>query len=179
MKRFLLAALLATSSAMSLASGKIAVVNFEQAILNTDLAQQRISAIESDESYKENIEQAKKIQEEGRKMAERYQKEAPTMSASDKALLESRISDKKADLEHVSRKLQDTRNAFIQGLMQEMQLATTRAVKEIIDADGIGLLLNGNPQIILHADTSFDITAKLTDRLNRINSAAKPQAKKK
>lgn len=178
MKRFLLAALLATSSAVTLASGKIAVVNFEQAIMNTDLAQARIAEIEGDASYKANVDQGKKIQDEGRKLAERYQKESPTMSASQKALLENQIKEKQADLEHVMRKLQETRNILMQGLMQELQGSATRATRELIDAEGIGLLLNGNPQIILHADTSFDITAKLTDRLNRLHANDKNKKKK-
>lgn len=173
MKKLIVAAVLLGSSALAMASGKIAVVNFEQAIMNTDFAQAKVAEIENDAAFKANIEQAKKIQEEGMKLAEKYQKEAPTMSTSQKTALENQIKEKQGDLEHIARKLQETRNALMQSIMQEMNTSATRAARELIDSEGIGLLLNGNPQIILHADTSFDISAKLTDRLNRLHSVKK------
>lgn len=173
MTRLIMAALLLSLSAFSMAEGKVAVVNFEQAIMNTDFAQAKIAEIEADATFKSNMDEAKKIQEEGMKLAEKYQKEAPTMSASQKQALEKQIKEKQGDLEHVARKLQEVRNNLVQDIMQEMNATATKATRELIDAEGIGLLLNGNPQIILHADTSFDISAKLTERLNRIHNSKK------
>lgn len=173
MKRFFLALALVSFSLTSFAAGKIAVVNFEQAILNTDFAQQEIAAVEGDKSFKERVAEIKKIQEEGVKLAQKYQKEAPTMSASQKQMLESQIKEKQEDLEHVARKIQEVKNMLMQNLMEEMDEVASIAAKELIEKEGIGLLLNGNPQIILHADTSYDVTAKLTDRINKLYSKKK------
>lgn len=167
MKKILVAALALCLSGISLAEGKIAVVNFQQAIMNTDYAQARIAEVEKEESYKKNIEQVKKIQDEGIKLMEKYQKEAPTMSATQKKVVETEITQKREDLELVARRVQDIKDALLQTVMQDMGQLASQAAKELIDAEGIGLLLNGDPQIILHADTSFDITAKLTERINR------------
>lgn len=167
MKRFFLAAALFFSVG-AMAAGKVAVVNFEQAIINTDYAQQEIAKVESDQSFKDRVAEIKKIQEEGIKLAQKYQKEAPTMSASQKQLLENQIKEKQEDLEHVARKIQEIKNILLQNIMEEMDEVTSVAAKELIDKEGIGLLLNGNPQIILHADTSYDVTAKLTDRINKL-----------
>lgn len=168
MKRFFLAMALMAVSVASLAAGKVAVVSFEQAILNTDYAQAEIAKIENDKSFKDRVAEIKKIQEEGIKLAQKYQKEAPTMGASQKQMLENQIKEKQEDLEHVARKIQETRNLLLQSLMEEMNETASLAGKELIDKEGIGLLLNADPQIVLHADTSYDITAKLTDRINKL-----------
>ena len=117
------------------------------------------------------MQQAQSIQEEGKKLAEKYQKEAMTMSPSQKAELEKKIKGKQADLEHVVKKLQASRDDLMKQLMAELNVKAMQATKSIIEAEGIGLLLNANPQLVLHADTSFDISAKLTDRLNKMTAA--------
>ena len=168
MKYFMLAATLMMACVFAQAEGKIAVVSFEQAILNTDIAKVEIAKLEIDSEYKSNLDEVKKIQEAGRKLADKYQKNAAIMSAAEKQDLEAKIKGKQADIEHVGRKLQETKKALMQNLMRSMGAAAQAALKEIVASEGIGLLLAANPQVILHADTSFDVTAKLTDKLNKM-----------
>ena len=169
MKRFLAALLWLGTSFGAFADGKIAVVNFEQAILNTDMAQQKIRDLESDADYKANMEEAKKIQEEGTKLTEQFKKEGPIMSQQQKLELEAKLKEKQADLEHVGRKIQEAKKKLLGDVMLSLKVQAMQAAQEIIDAEGIGLLLNASPQAqtVYHADTSFDITAKVTDRLNK------------
>ncbi len=155
-------------SVFAQASGKVAVISLEQAILNTDVAKAEIQALENNADYKANMEEVKKIQASGKKLAEKYQKDAAIMSAAQKQELEAKMKGKQADIEHVGRKLQETKKILMQNLMRQMGQQAQIAVQEIIASEGIGLLLTANPQVILHADTSFDITAKLTDKLNKL-----------
>ena len=166
MKRLFLVALMICTVAAQ-AAGKVAVVSFEQAILNTDAAKAKIKSLETDKDFKANMDEIKEIQSEGQKLAEKYKKEAAIMSPAQKQELEAKIKGKQADIEHVGRKLQESKQALMQGLMREMGINAQKAIKEIIASEGIGLLLAANPQVVLHADTSFDITAKLTDKLNK------------
>jgi hypothetical protein len=59
----------------------------------------------------------------------------------------------------------------LQATMYQMQNQAISAAKEIIATEGIGLLLNASSQSqnVIHADTSFDITPKVTDKLNKLN----------
>lgn len=149
------------------AEGKVAVVNFEQAILNTDIAKAEIEKIEADKDYQNNIAEAEKIQKEGAALLEKYKKEAPTLSPEQKADLEAKIKAKQSDMQHVAGKLQETKKQVLGKLMYQMRGQAMKAAQEIIDKQGIGLLLNANPEIVLHADTSFDVTAKVTEALNK------------
>lgn len=172
MKQLLTAVILLTSSFFALADGKIAVVNFEQAVFNTDMVQAKAQELQQDPSYMKNLEEVKAIQSEGKKLVERLQKEAPTMSVEQKQKAEADMKGKQADMEHVARKLKDAEEAALKPIMYELNMKAMSIAKEIVAAEGIGLLLNASAQsqVVLHADTSFDITAKVTDKLNKLNN---------
>ena len=155
------------ASQWAVASGKVAVVNLEQAIINTDLAQAKIAELEKDADFKANLDEAKKIQAAGKALAEKYKKEAPTLSATQKLDLESKMTTKQEDMAHVINKLKKERKKLLTQMMYQLNSKASKAVKDIIDSEGIGLLLNANPEIVLYTDTSFDITAKVTDRINK------------
>jgi Skp family chaperone for outer membrane proteins len=72
-----------------------------------------------------------------------------------------------ADMQYVMGKIQESKKQLLGKLMYDMNVKAMKVVKELIDSEGIGMLLNANPEVILHADTSFDITAKVTERLNK------------
>lgn len=168
MKRLLTSILLMSAAIFAQAEGKIAVVNLERAILNTDVAKSRMEALEADEDLKKLFSDAQNIKTELIKLGEEFKKEAPTMSARQQEEFEARAKSKQADLEHINRKLQEVQAGLYKQLMQDMNVQAVEAAKEIVDSEGIGLLLNYVPQqIIWHADTSFDITAKVTDKLNK------------
>ncbi len=167
MKNFFVAAVLASLSALTFAEGKIAVVNLQEALFNTDVAQQRRVELESDADFTKDVEEVKTIQESGRTLLEKIQKDGALMAPAERQQLEAKIKGKQADMEHLARKIQEAQQGLMQGLMLEMNEGMQQAVQELIQSEGIGLLLMANPQIVLHADTSFDITAKLTDKLNK------------
>ena len=64
----------------------------------------------------------------------------------------------------IVRKLNSERQAAGKKLMEDLGPRLENIVKSIVDAEGIGLLLDRKAAI--HADPSFDITAKVTEKLN-------------
>ncbi len=172
MKHLLTAILLLGSSLLAFADGKIAVVDFEKAILNTDRVKEKYQELEADPDNMKKMEEAKAIQAEYKQLAERLQKEFPTMSIEEKQKADAQLKSKQADLEHIGRKIQDISLAAIKPIMSDMNRQAQIIVQEIISVEGIGLLLHKTPQapLVIHADTSFDITAKVTDKLNKLNS---------
>ncbi len=146
---------------------KVAVINIEQAILTTELAKTEIAKLELDPEFKKNMDAIKRIQQEGQKLTEQYKKDGALMSPKEAQALETKIKSKQADLEHIGKKLQETRATFMRAMMIKMNEDVTTFVKQLIESENIGLLLPANPQIILHADPSFDLTPKLTEKLNK------------
>lgn len=167
LQRLVLIAMVCVSAPMALANGKIAVVDFQKAMLNTDVAKAQIEKLESNKDYQENLNSAKALQKKGQDLMLSYQKEEPMLSNEKKLEFQSKMKGIDADFRHLQGKLQEQEKQALAPVMLQMQGLAQKAVGEIRQNEGFGLVLVANPQIVLYADTSFDITAKVTERLNK------------
>lgn len=147
------------------AQGKIAVVNLEEAILQTDHAQKRLNSERSSDAYRSDKAEFDRLKDELDEMVQDFQKEAAVMSQDQQLSARRRLSSKQADLEHVAGKLQKTEQEVGEALLQEMSPTVQEVLQELIATEGIGLLLQRGS--VIHADSGYSITAKVTDKLNR------------
>ena len=149
--------------------GKVAVVNLQEAILQSDAAQQRMSQVRAEEDYQADKAEFDRLQEELNNLVQEFQKDAAVMSQEQQVAARKRLASKQADLEHVAGKLQQAEQATGQALLQEMSPMVQEVLRELITTEGIGLLLQRSS--VIHADPGYSITAKVTDKLNQLNSA--------
>lgn len=156
---------LAMLPALGQAQGRIAVVNLEEAILQTDEAQQRLNALRESEDYKADKTELDKLQEERGALIKEVQNDLAVMSPEQQQEARKRLANKNADLEHVLRKLQQAEQALGQELLAEMTPKVQAVLRELIQSEGIGLLIQRNA--VIHADNGYSITAKVTDKLNQ------------
>lgn len=150
------------------AQGKIAVVNLEQAILQTDMAQKRLSDVRSQSDYKADKKEYDDLQKEFEGLLKDFQKDAAVMSQEQQVAARQKLASKQSDLEHVTKKLQQAEQAAGQQLLQEMSGKTQQVLRELINDEGIGLLLQ--QQAVIHADAGYSLTSKVTDKLNQLNA---------
>lgn len=165
-------AILAFGVAMSplgaIAQGKVAVVDLQAAILQSDAAQQRLDGVRNEEGYKADKEEFDRLREELDKLVREFQKDAAVMSQEQQETSRRRLASKQADLEHVGGKLQQAEQATGQALLQEMSPMVQEVLRELITTEGIGLLLQRTS--VIHADPGYSITAKVTDKLNQLSA---------
>lgn len=147
------------------AQGKIAVVDLQEAILQTDLAQKRLQEIRDQDDFKADKAEFERLKKELDELVKKFQKDAAVMSQEQQAAARQKLASKQADLEHVVGKVQQTEQVAAQALLQEMGPKVQEVLREIITADGIGLLLQRGA--VIHAESSYSITAKVTDKLNQ------------
>ena len=150
---------------MALAQGKIAVVDLQEAILQTDLAQKRLTEIRNQDDYKSDKAEYDRLKKEFDEIVKDFQKDAAVMSQEQQLAARKKLASKQADLEHVTKKLQQAEQAAGQALLQEMAPKVQEVLRELITAEGIGLLLQRYS--VIHADAGYSITAKVTDKLNQ------------
>jgi len=150
---------------MALAQGKIAVVDLQEAILQTDLAQKRLTEIRNQDDYKSDKAEYDRLKKEFDEIVKDFQKDAAVMSQEQQLAARKKLASKQADLEHVTKKLQQAEQAAGQALLQEMAPKVQEVLRELITAEGIGLLLQRSS--VIHADAGYSITAKVTDKLNQ------------
>ena len=164
-KSVLVAITLSTSVA-AMAEGKIAVLNAQQAIINTELAQSRLKDLQKETSYADNRKQLESLGKSYQKTVEQLQKDAAVMNNEQKQAEAKKIQEKRADIEFVQRKLQTAEQELLQAVAQEMAPKLQKVVSDLIESEGIGLLLN--QQAAMHVDSSYSITSKVTDKLNQL-----------
>ena len=90
------------------------------------------------------------------------------MSQEQQIAAQQKLANKQADLDHVTGKLQQAEQTAGQALLQEMAPKVQEVLRDIIAAEGIGLLLNNTA--VIHADAGYSITAKVTDKLNQLSA---------
>jgi outer membrane protein len=153
------------ASAVAAAQGKIAVLDVQGAILNTEAAQKRLKDLRAQPAYTQNRKELDKLKKDYEDIIKQLQKDLAVMSADQKEAQRKKIEEKRADMEHVARKLQASEQELAQGLMQEMAPKLEKIVTDLIKAEGIGLLLDR--KAAMHADPAFNITEKVTAALNK------------
>ena len=163
-----LVALMVAGSSAALAQGKIAVVDVQAAILMSDFAVQRMNDVRDEEDYKADKAEYDKLKDEGEALLKKFQKDAAVMSAEQQMAAQKKLASKQADLDHVTGKLQAAERAAGQSLLQEMAPKVEEVLRGIIEQEGIGLLLN--KQAVIHADAGYQVTAKVTDKLNQLTA---------
>ena len=150
------------------AANKVAIINVQRAIVGTELAKKKIDEVKNKPSFKAYIKDSQTINEEGKQLVKRLQTQGETMSEKQKQELTMQIRSKQNDLKHVLKKLEEQEQSVMQSLMIDMQDKVSQALEEIVEKQGIGLLLHANPQTVLYADEAFDVTNLLTDKLNKL-----------
>jgi len=146
--------------------GKIAVVDVQGAILQTDIAQKRMGEIRDQDDYKKNKAEYDRLKSEGDALLKTFQKDAAVMSQDQKIAAQQKLSSMQDDLDHVTSKLQQAEQTAGQALLQEMAPKVQEVLREIIEKEGIALLLQRNA--VIHAEASYSITATVTDKLNQL-----------
>lgn len=148
------------------AQGKIAVVNLQEAILQTDVAIKRLNAVREEADYKSDKAEYDRIKEEFDSLVRKLQTDMAVMSQEQQLAARKKLASKQKDLEHVTGKLQQVEQSAGQTLLQELSPRVQEVLRELITTEGIGLLLQRSS--VIHADAGYSITAKVTDKLNQL-----------
>lgn len=152
--------------AVGWAQGKIAVVNLQEAILQTDLASKRLTAVREEADYKSDKAEYESLKEEFDVLVRKLQTDMAVMSQEQQLAARKKLATKQKDLEHVTGKLQQAEQSAGQALLQELSPKVQEVLRELISTEGIGLLLQRSS--VIHADAGYSITAKVTDKLNQL-----------
>ncbi|MAY37317.1 MULTISPECIES: OmpH family outer membrane protein [Spongiibacter] len=150
---------------VALAQGRIAVFDLEAAVLNTDVAKQRLNALRNQKEFKNNVSELEQVRKDYEKLVEQFQKDLEILSAEQRQLAKNKIDTKRSDGEHLARKIEAAQQQEVQTIMAEIGPKLQKLLPEIIKEENIGLLLPA--KAVMHADAGYNITAKVADKLNQ------------
>lgn len=165
MKKAAMVACVMALTAFAEANDKVVIFDMQGAILSTDIAQQRLQSLES----KADFISLKAKFESLKADLQALQKEAETKglgwSESEKSEHRKKMEYLNADLQLAAKKIQAEQVAVAQAVMNELSGKARTALNEIITAEGAGLVLDAKAAIF--ANPSFNITAKVTEKINK------------
>ena len=87
------------------------------------------------------------------------------MSEDQQLAAQQKLRSKQSDLEYVANKLQTLQQQNAQRVLAELAPLAQQVLQDVIKTEGIGLLLNA--QSALYSDVGYNLTAKVTDKLNQ------------
>ena len=157
--RWVIALMMAVTAGTVLAqeSGEAPLLDVQRAILNTDDAQRQVEALREEEDFKSNQEELESLLEELKETEEYLNKEGALLSQEDREEQQRKLVRLRGDAEHVNNKLQQAQQELLDRILRKKVPQLNALLTEMIDEDDIGMYMH----------SSFDITDKATERLNR------------
>jgi len=165
----LLVGVVSFSSVAVAAEDKIAILDVQQAMFASDYAQSRV---------KQSLESADfvalKAKAEGsaadlQAMSKEVEAKRLTWSAEQAESHQKRMSYAKADYDLAVQKIQGEQKQLQQKILQDLSPTFQQALTEVIQEEGITLLLRA--ESVLSASAENNLTAKVVDRLNQKTNA--------
>ncbi len=151
-------------SGMALAQTKVAVVNFQAAIMGTELAKSKINALKTSSEYSKLQSSAESIRAEVQKLAEDAQKNSVTWSDEQKAEHQRKMNFKRSDFETAVKKLRAMEAQVGQDIQKTMAPKAKSALEAIIKEKKIDLVLDAGSAY--YANPESDLTAEVVKRMN-------------
>lgn len=164
--------ILALAAPAVFAETKIGVVDVQSAILQSEEAKRLLKQIQDE--FKDEESEIRAVQSERVALYERLQKDNEVMSASEKRRLQQQIESKTNDLTYLSQKVQRQIEARQQELFQGIDSKVQKAIEELVLEDDYDLIFHRSH--VLWAGDLYDLTRKITEKLNLLNPP--PAAKK-
>ncbi|MGB8713784.1 MAG: OmpH family outer membrane protein [Onishia taeanensis] len=144
----------------------IAVLDWRQALLESDDAQQSMSELQNQIGSQQ--QEAEALGQEVQQLQQRLQRDGATMSESQRQAAVQELQEKGGRFQQLRRQVVQARKQSEQQFMQQAQPRLERAVDQIIDRHDIEVLVDRNGVIQAKGDL-LDVTDEVTEILNSSN----------
>lgn len=157
---------LTVTSPFASAEVKIAVVDVQNAILQSEEAKRLLTQIQ--EEFKGEEDEIRKIQSEAAALLERMNKDADVMSDAEKRRLQQQIESMNNDFVYLRQKLQrqieERQTELFTGIDSKVQ----KAIEELVLSEDYDMILPRGA--VLYVTDLYNITRKVTEKLNQLNA---------
>lgn len=160
--------LMVLGAGSAVAEVKIAVVDVQGAILNSEEAKRLLAQIQDE--FKSEEDEIRKIQSDAAALLERLQKDAEVMSEAEKRRIQQDIESKNNDFVYLRQKLQRQIEERQGELFAGIDLKVQKAIEELVLQEDFDIILPR--QAALYVGDLYNVTRKVTEKLNQLDAAA-------
>jgi len=160
----LTASLLAPLSAAVAAELKIAVLDYQQALLESDAAKRY--AVDSEKRFGPQLEKLKKLESEAERLQKRLVNEGDKLTQADRERLDLEFRQKARDLQTQTNELNQAKGLSDREVLEKLRPNLNKAVEEVIKKGAYDLVIDRAALVDLKP--SLDITKQVIERMNQL-----------
>ena len=160
-----LVSIVSLASVTVAAETKIAVIDIQQAMFASDYAQNSVKEAQESADFVALRAKAEGSAADLQSMGKEAETKRLTWSAEQVTAQQKKMSYAKADYDLAVQKIQGEQKQLQQQIMQELSPQFQEALAQVVQEEGITLLLRSESVIV--ASPENYLTAKVTDRLNQ------------
>jgi outer membrane protein len=144
---------------------KVAVLDLERAVMTTDVAREKIKALQTQKDYADTQKKIESLQKEMEKKAADAKKEGPTWNVDQQANFRKDMEFMQKDMELAMQKVQGQNQDLERTIMKDMDQKIKDAVEQIIADEKVTVLLRR--ESVFFAMPADDISDEVTAKLNQ------------
>jgi outer membrane protein len=152
-----------SAAAAPQAPQKVAVLDMAGALFNSDRAKAIDAQLKTETA--EDEQKVRTLADQGRALQDKMQKDAAVMSEADKRKSQQQLEEINVQYQYLVQKLQNLVNDRRQQFQETYAPNLVQAIQDVVEEGKYDLVLRADA--VLHFSNSFDITAKVTEKLNR------------
>ena len=143
---------------------KIAVLNYQQALLDSDAAKKY--AVDAEKKFGPQVSRLKQLESDAKRIQERLMKEGDKMVQSERERLELEFKQKARDFQFQSKELNESKAVADRDMLKQLKPKLDKAVEEAIRAGNYDLVIERGA--VVEVKTQYDITGQVVDRMNQM-----------
>ena len=155
---------LALIPGLALAESKIAVINFMQAVGETEEVKKSSEELQAD--LQDETQKLQKLYDDISAIEQRMQKEGMTLSEMEKKDLQDKRQSKMIEFRSLQQMVQKRQQEGSQEIMKRMEPKLMEAVREVAQKEGYDVVIA--KEAVPYSQPDMDITGKVTQKLNQM-----------
>ncbi|ARU89372.1 OmpH family outer membrane protein [Pseudomonas sp. M30-35] len=148
----------------AMAEMKIAVLNYQMALLESDAAKRY--AVDAEKKFGPQLSKLKKLESDAKTIQDRLVKGGTKLQTADRERLELDFKQKARDFQFQSKELNEQKAVADRDMLKKLKPNLDKAVEEVIKKGSFDLVLERGA--VIDVKPQYDITRQVIDRMNQL-----------
>lgn len=143
---------------------KIAVLNYQMALLESDAAKRY--AVDAEKKFGPQLDKLKALESDAKRIQDRLVKDGEKMQQAERERLELEFKQKARDFQFQSKELNEAKAVADRDMLKQLKPKLDKAVEEVIKSGDYDLVLERGA--VVEVKPQFDITRQVIERMNQM-----------
>ena len=143
---------------------KIAVLNYQMALLESDAAKRY--AVDAEKKFGPQLNKLKTLEADAKRIQDRVVKDGDKMQTAERERLELDFKQKARDFQFQSKELNEAKAAADRDMLKKLKPNLDKAVEEVIKKGSYDLVIERGA--VVDVKPQFDITRQVIERMNQL-----------